>query len=354
MNTNTISYLFNTILLNKNEDYHAIPIIIGLFIALMTHILFFFLFVFLEIYPLSIVNIFSVLFYFIVLRVLDYKYERILNILVYLEILVHAIIATHYLGLESGFHYYIYILAMTPLFIQKNADSFMFIRLSILIAILLVLDISYQNTPPLVNIQEEYLNLIRYFNLVGFLITGGVVTYIYTIKSNVVQNDLQIQSSTDSLTKIFNRRYAIKASNIEILRDKREERNTSVLMLDLDYFKKINDSYGHACGDEMLISTVHSIEKIIRPQDIFARWGGEEFLIILPDTQEKELRKVAHRILKSVEQNIIHYKGKAISVTVSIGGAVLKDYEDIFSFIERSDNAMYLAKQEGRNQFKLA
>jgi len=161
---------------------------------------------------------------------------------------------------------------------------------------------------------------------------------------------LKLLASTDSLTSLFNRRYFFMRLKDEISRYQRTDKYISVIMIDIDHFKKVNDQYGHNAGDEVLVTFSKLIKKMIRPYDIAARMGGEEFAVILPNTNMQEGQMVAERIRKSIESMIFDQIAKGFHVTVSIGGMTSNSEHNASKFTLKSDNALYKAKNNGRNQ----
>ena len=157
----------------------------------------------------------------------------------------------------------------------------------------------------------------------------------------------------DGLTKTYNRRELeefIKKFLHNFLRYKKE--GFSILMLDIDFFKKINDTYGHLAGDEALKQMSDIIKNKIRSSDIFGRYGGEEFVIVLPNTKITGALRLAERIREEVEKHSFEYGGKKIKFTVSIGvtSAGLNDTFD--TLMARVDEALYEAKHKGRNRIE--
>lgn len=169
-------------------------------------------------------------------------------------------------------------------------------------------------------------------------------TYIYA-KAKV---RLRANSITDSLTGILNRRRFGELAEREYLRAIRYIHPLSIIMVDIDHFKAVNDTYGHQCGDEVLKEIVARIDPSIRQQDIFGRWGGEEFLLLLPETDVESAVRVAEKIRKTVSKAPFQ---KTISITVSLGVTCLKPEDQHFEkLIGRVDDALYCAKAQGRNQ----
>lgn len=155
-------------------------------------------------------------------------------------------------------------------------------------------------------------------------------------------------SITDSLTGIKNRRSFFEASEKFFKLAKRKEYPLSIIMLDIDFFKKVNDTYGHIIGDEVLKFLVKVVTKELRDSDIFARYGGEEFIILLPDTDIEGAYKTANKLRKIIEDS--PYEGDVkVCITISLGIAQLKNEKLLNELIKKADEALYKAKDSGRN-----
>lgn len=158
----------------------------------------------------------------------------------------------------------------------------------------------------------------------------------------------------DSLTNVLNR----SAYNMKIIQMIREfSRSKSyfcLLVLDIDYFKKFNDTYGHKAGDRVLKSVAASVQDSLRASDLVFRYGGEEFVVILSGIQEDNAFKLAEKIRKGVEKEYFVDKEKRLKVTISLGIACVSEGETELELFERADNAMYAAKRKGRNRVEIA
>ena len=174
---------------------------------------------------------------------------------------------------------------------------------------------------------------------------------IYQTKLQNLMEELQVMSVTDALTSIYNRGYLEDCIAKEFERAKRYGGELSLIIFDIDYFKKINDGYGHVAGDEVLKVISANIKKLLRNSDVFGRYGGEEFCIVTPGIGLQGAMLVAERIRQHIEDVKISFQDKMIPVTVSIGVAEyshrLNGYEDV---VREADSALYVSKKTGRNR----
>jgi len=159
-------------------------------------------------------------------------------------------------------------------------------------------------------------------------------------------------TTTDMMTKLRMKHYFYTVLLEKMEESAFSEKPLSVIMCDIDFFKKFNDTYGHSCGDEVLKSVAKLIQNQTRTVDVAARYGGEEFCMLLPDTDEVAANLIAERIRQGVEAMNIDYDGQTMSVTLSLGVARYDPDRDLTgkSVLDRADKAMYLSKQNGRNQ----
>ncbi len=166
------------------------------------------------------------------------------------------------------------------------------------------------------------------------------------------KDELEKLSRTDELTRLPNRRYLLDKLGQELFHHNRRNRAMALAVIDLDHFKAINDTYGHQAGDQVLFELARIIDDSCRGYDIVGRYGGEEFIVVLPDTDEKDARTTCERIRRRVEDHSFDARGRKINLTVSIGVACKKAHEkasadDLF---HRADKALYRAKEKGRNR----
>ncbi len=161
---------------------------------------------------------------------------------------------------------------------------------------------------------------------------------------------LEVETITDPLLGIFNRRYLDRRIEEEVLRAKRHKLELSLLMIDIDNFKLVNDTWGHQNGDLVLKHLTQMLVDTLRNTDIIARFGGEEFVVLLPHTPELDALKLAEKLRIVVAQTPLH-RIPELGMTISIGSTCfLHDNDNAYSLLERADKAMYFAKREGRNR----
>lgn len=169
------------------------------------------------------------------------------------------------------------------------------------------------------------------------------------------QNELRQIATRDSLTRVFNRRYFMDLAEREILRAKRYKRKLSLIMMDVDHFKSVNDTYGHQAGDQVLITLAEICRRVTRKMDVFARLGGEEFALLLPEVSQRTAVQTAERLRESFALTSMEAGGEVFHVTLSMGVTELdKNKPDTLqAMLRRADRALYYAKEHGRNRVAL-
>jgi diguanylate cyclase (GGDEF)-like protein len=167
-----------------------------------------------------------------------------------------------------------------------------------------------------------------------------------------LRESLRNQSICDPLTGLFNRRYMEESLEREFSRANRHKSSVAIVMLDLDHFKRFNDTFGHQAGDELLRALGDLLKKNTRSQDIACRYGGEEFALVLSDSSLEGAYKRAEILRQQVKQLSVEYDGKTLgAVSVSMGVAVFPDHGTTMGDVLRaSDQALYSAKREGRDR----
>lgn len=165
---------------------------------------------------------------------------------------------------------------------------------------------------------------------------------------DVTEEQLRLLSHTDELTGVFNRRYFFNQAAREFERGKRHHRQFSIAILDFDNFKDINDIYSHLAGDAVLKHVAQICMAGLRQIDIFARYGGDEFIFLLPDTNAHEAKECLDRILEQVSSSAFQFAGHAITIRVSMGVSMFREnMTDLNALMREADFALYAAKHQG-------
>ncbi len=169
-------------------------------------------------------------------------------------------------------------------------------------------------------------------------------------------DELKDMAYVDPLTKLGNRRQYESIAGAELSRCARLRNSFGLIAIDIDHFKKVNDTYGHAAGDFILQGVGKILDDSLRRYDFAFRYGGEEFVVILPESNKDTCQVVAERLRTGVESNVFEFEGQTIPITISLGGAIYVPGEpaDLDSLFKMADEALYIAKESGRNQYQTA
>ncbi|MBC3372504.1 diguanylate cyclase [Pseudomonas sp. SWRI92] len=204
----------------------------------------------------------------------------------------------------------------------------------------------YQNTTLLPLRSPD--NRINHICLVIYDVTD-VATNRHQIQAANAQ--LQLLSSTDRLTGLYNRGHWEGSLKSAYARHQRYGNALSLVMLDIDHFKRVNDTYGHQAGDKVIEHVARLLHEHVRESDVAGRYGGEEFGVVLSDTDKDGARVFAERLRKAVEELVVQYNGQDIRFTISLGVADLSEpSNDHAELIARADQALYTSKKTGRNR----
>jgi diguanylate cyclase (GGDEF)-like protein len=161
--------------------------------------------------------------------------------------------------------------------------------------------------------------------------------------------ELAILAKSDPLTGIYNRRHFAELAQIDIERARRSNEKSHVILIDVDYFKKVNDTYGHLVGDKVLIEIAKRLRETIRPYDLLARYGGEEFIVYMPNSSKEGVAAAAERLRLRICDHPFKFTDTSLNMSSSFGIAII-DIDGIEKAINNADTALYRAKEEGRNR----
>lgn len=271
------------------------------------------------------------------------------------EIITHAALATYTVGWDSGFQYYL-VAAVPAVFLHPTwRTSIQFGAAAFIIAAYLTIDHIALPVMPLVDVTRV-IHPLQHFNVLGAMLFIAFLAWSYRKATSEVETTLQnVLSSydklahTDPLTGLPNRRAAREFLHAEESRFKRSGRPFVVAIADLDDFKTINDRYGHDVGDKVLQTVANSITHTLRHHDFAARWGGEEFLMILPETGLDQGRQALNKICDRI-QRASHAASQAKPVTMTIGFSIYDGSDSIDGILKEADKALYQGKQAGKNR----
>ncbi len=184
-------------------------------------------------------------------------------------------------------------------------------------------------------------------------VVGGIE--IFTDVSTQEGNELRVKeleklAMLDNLTNLANRRYVEQEIHNRLSEYDRFKVPFGVLFMDIDYFKKFNDTYGHDVGDDVLRYVANTFLQNSRPFDLYGRWGGEEFIAVIRNVLQRELIILGERDRKLVEKSYIMHNGEKLQVTISIGATMIRQHDTIDSLLKRADENLYTSKADGRNR----
>ncbi len=196
----------------------------------------------------------------------------------------------------------------------------------------------------------EYVVTVSVFVLLSLIIPGRLI-HSSIIKQQQLHNIITRHAEEDYLTGLANRRKISELLQDEINRARRYQKTFSIILIDIDYFKHTNDTFGHRSGDNLLIDITGIIGKTTRLPDMVGRWGGEEFVVICPETDLTGASCLAEKIREKIENNMF---GEIGHKTASFGVTCYNNNENIENIIQRADMALYSAKRAGRNKVEIA
>ncbi|MCC7386762.1 MAG: GGDEF domain-containing protein [Deltaproteobacteria bacterium] len=186
-------------------------------------------------------------------------------------------------------------------------------------------------------------DLVKIGGAILKFIQGGNIEALY-------YEEIYRMTILDGLTQIHNKRYFLEFLDREMARCSRYDRPLSLVMFDVDHFKKLNDGFGHLAGDFVLKRLAELIAKHVRKEELFSRYGGEEFAIIMPETTGKKAGIFCEKIRRMIETTPFTYENKEMKVSISLGLATMGKHRETLAFIKAADEMLYLAKANGRNR----
>ncbi len=268
-----------------------------------------------------------------------------------------SLFATWLLGWDSGFFFLA--LLIIPI-ICNNSQLKIWIKSILVFAILAVLVglflLSWQQAAYWA-ISENFLRLLSIANLFFSVVILAIMgVFFETAASDAEKALIQANkklatlATTDPVTNLVNRRLIVSRIEQEKIRMERGAKPFTLIMVDIDNFKQTNDEFGHGCGDYVLVNMAELISLSLRKQDEVARWGGDEFLIMLPETDVDGAQVVAEKIRAKIAESPFFYRESKIPVTVTLGVGACEPGMGVGSCIRKADQALYFGKQTGKNK----
>jgi diguanylate cyclase (GGDEF)-like protein len=290
-------------------------------------------------------NILSICCYGLTLWLLKRRKNQLAIALIWAEVFTHAAVGTLLTGWNSGYYYYL--LMFVPAIIISAPRRKAYWMLATLWLFYLALFFITQDMHPVQPIGARALFLLQAFNETIFFTMVSFFVFMYQRLATRSDETLKLLATTDPLTGLFNRRYALETAMREAALFERGSRELSYILADIDDFKSINDRYGHKSGDAALVAVSEALRSVSRVEDVLARWGGEEFLFVLPDTPCHGAAELAERI-RDVVAALSPVAGIG-KITLTCGVSGQRKNESCDAAIARADHALYAGKRAGRN-----
>ncbi len=232
--------------------------------------------------------------------------------------------------------------------VRKGCKCYLCLPMTTASGIIGVLHVCFDDPPP--DLSEESLN--QYWSSRKMLMRTMVEHYSLSLGNLKLRQTLRNQSIRDPLTGLFNRRYLDESLKRETSRARRHHISTGIIMIDVDHFKILNDKYGHETGDVVLKELASFLMRDTREEDILCRYGGEEFVLIMPDASLQNTRKRAEQICESIRKHLrIRHDNKVHNITISLGVSTFPEHGNTMEMaLNAADTALYQAKEQGRDQ----
>jgi diguanylate cyclase (GGDEF)-like protein len=266
------------------------------------------------------------------------------------EVAVHAVIAVTQLGWISGFQYYLIPLIPFMMFNERTRTT----TVALASAIVLLCFVALRGFAPFAVPLPAALEAFKYANLFIPFLMLGLLSYYFRLASTAVERKMTEFAQTDPLTGLLNRRRMEERLNEEAARFRARGTGFSLVLADVDHFKGVNDEHGHDAGDRVLAGVARVFETGLRNGDAVARWGGEEFLLLLPGTELRAAEDVALRLRAAAERSLAEIGGLPRILTLTFGVASFAPTGSVDACVKAADEALYRGKAAGRNRVVVA
>lgn len=322
-------------------------------LGLLVHALLIPIFLWLGVVPMAWFNVASMALWCGALLSNRRGYHNLAIFTALFEVAAHSALAITYLGWDSGFQYYLLLASPLFFFTPLLGKPQKILTLCMVVLIFVALHLYSDHHHPLVVLKHSIMTLMFYLNIIIVFVVQAALSHYYHFIATGAEERLQDanrqlahMAGTDFLTGLINRRRLLERMDTDAQGDAGV---FSLIMSDIDDFKQINDQFGHDCGDRILRAVARVMRQHIRRHDLLSRWGGEEFLLVLPDTNCAEASIVAEKMRDSIAMAVFDECGQSLSMTMSFGVCCQRGREGLQEMIARADKAMYRAKAAGKN-----
>lgn len=331
------------------------------FMTAVLHVLYWIIFMVEKCKPLAYINLFMIVF-FLIIGFKSRGANGFKGIFMACSIAISFFIISHYVVLGPSYCFQYLAIGVVPLIFYLGYLNGLDVKMSkwfsiIIVIVFCIVSFICSNVAyPLVNIG---LMSTRVIAVVNTVITFGMsIDFMSKFAHKTVldkgiladkSSNLEEAANIDTLTGLRNRRTIDHYIERALYLARSEGDDFSILMCDIDNFKRVNDTYGHDCGDQVIVNIANIIKSETRPEDAVFRWGGEEILILI-HAGGYVAKNVAERCRKSIEESVVEYKGNKIGVTITIGGVSYYQGATQEDLVKRADDNLYTGKNSGKNQ----
>jgi diguanylate cyclase (GGDEF)-like protein len=319
------------------------------YLGITVHLALIPLFFFLGLHFLAFLNVFSSIMWITGWRANRLGNHDLAITLMVSEVILHTIFVVPAVGWHAGFQYYLFGAIPFSLFNNRfSGTSIILISIGICVTFV-VLDAMTHDRPDALALSAGMISIMNYTNTVISFTAMALISFYFRLASITLEQELEKLAHTDSLTGLYNRRRMKEILEIQRSLSARTDLGFALIFVDIDHFKKFNDTYGHGCGDYILCEVAAFMKSHLRHGDALARWGGEEFLIMLPNTDIHGARAIAEKIRRAIAMKRFHLAGQDFSVTMTFGLTLHEEENSIDDSLKLADDALYKGKEAGRN-----
>ncbi|MDH5424202.1 MAG: GGDEF domain-containing protein [Gammaproteobacteria bacterium] len=319
------------------------------YVGFLAHLLFITLFLWINLNFLAIFNVFSVSAWLAAYLLNRHGRHVEAVLLVSIEVFSHAIVATYFLGWDSGFHYYFMPFVLFVFINHKQSLLMLWAQVFTVFCVYLWLLINTSGAAYQIVVDSDVIESFQFLNIAVNFLAIGLLGYGLRSSSVRAEWEMEQLAIRDSLTGLYNRRKMQEMIELEQVRLQRSAKTSVLVISDIDLFKTVNDRYGHDSGDYVLKEISALMRSVLRQQDILSRWGGEEFTMLLPETDVAGARQVIEMLREVVATHTFKHNKEQIPVTMTFGMALLDGRQSIEGVLRQADQLLYKGKEQGRN-----